>query len=64
MIKDIIDGNSYPIVFIGSGISKRYLKNFPTWSSLLQEYWEQIDEPNSIFQFMRELERSEIPKEI
>jgi len=64
VIKDIIDGNSYPIVFIGSGISKRYLKNFPTWSSLLQEYWEQIDEPNSIFQFMRELERSEIPKEI
>lgn len=62
MIKDIIENNSYPIVFIGSGMSKRYLKNFPTWPALLQEYWKQIEEPISIFQFMRKLERSEIPE--
>lgn len=62
MIKDIIENNSYPIVFIGSGMSKRYLKNFPTWSALLQEYWNQIEEPTTIFQFMRTLERSEIPE--
>ena len=62
MIKDIIENNSYPIVFIGSGMSKRYLKNFPTWDALLKEYWEQIEEPTSIFQFKRSLKRSEIPE--
>ena len=62
MIKDIIENNSYPIVFIGSGMSKRYLKNFPTWDARLKEYWEQIKEPTSIFQFKRSLKRSEIPE--
>jgi len=55
VIKDIIENNSYPIVFIGSGISKRYLEDFPTWTNLLQEYWELIGEKSSIFQFMRNL---------
>ncbi|CYU24841.1 TPA: SIR2 family protein [Streptococcus suis] len=59
MIKDIIENNSYPIVFIGSGISKRYLEDFPTWTNLLQEYWELIGEKNSIFQFMRNLEQTD-----
>lgn len=62
MIKDIIENNSYPIVFIGSGMSKRYLENFPTWDALLKEYWEQIKESTSIFQFKRSLKKSEIPE--
>ena len=62
MIKDIIENNSYPIVFIGSGMSKRYLENFPTWDALLKEYWEQIKESISIFQFKRSLKKSEIPE--
>lgn len=37
MLKDIVENNSYPIVFIGSGMSKRYLKDFPTWGNLLQD---------------------------
>lgn len=59
MLSDIIENNSYPIVFIGSGISKRYLKNFPTWSELLQEYWGQLNESNTIFHFMRKLEQTD-----
>lgn len=59
MIQDIIDNNSYPIVFIGSGMSKRYLANFPTWNELLQEYWKQIKETKSIYHFMRKLEEEE-----
>lgn len=59
MIKDIIKNNSYPIVFIGSGISKRYLEDFPTWTTLLEEYWEQINENNSIYQFMRNLDQTD-----
>ena len=37
MLQDIIEANSYPIVFIGSGISKRYLLDFPNWPDLLME---------------------------
>ncbi|BBA07660.1 Contig000036, whole genome shotgun sequence [Streptococcus oralis subsp. tigurinus] len=59
MIKDIIENNSYPIVFIGSGMSKRYLENFPTWSNLLEEYWEQLNENQNIYQYMRNLEQND-----
>lgn len=59
MLKDIVENNSYPIVFIGSGMSKRYLEDFPTWGDLLQEYWKQIGESKSIFQFMRNLEQTD-----
>lgn len=59
MISDIIENNSYPIIFIGSGISKRYLKNFPTWTALLQEYWEEIGKKDNIYQFMRKLEQTQ-----
>ncbi|CAJ1187296.1 SIR2 family protein [Companilactobacillus paralimentarius] len=41
-LKDIEKNNIYPIVFIGSGISKRYLKNFPSWMELLEEFWKQV----------------------
>ncbi|MGQ4682062.1 SIR2 family protein [Paenibacillus polymyxa] len=41
---DILDilakKNEFPIVFIGSGISKRFLNNFPDWPNLLREFWE------------------------
>ncbi|WP_174255845.1 SIR2 family protein [Clostridium butyricum] len=31
--------NQFPIIFIGAGISKRYLKNYPSWLELLEEIW-------------------------
>lgn len=58
MIKDIIKDNNYPIIFIGSGMSKRYLKNFPTWLMLLEEYWSLLEEDNSIYSFMRSIQQS------
>lgn len=42
-LKDIIKNNHYPIVFVGSGMSKRYLENSPDWNSLLQEYWDMLN---------------------
>ena len=57
LLKDIIENNSYPIVFIGSGISKRYLENSPTWSTLLEEYWQQLGEKSSIFSYMRSIKK-------
>lgn len=35
----LIKENSYPIVFIGSGISKRYLTKSPSWIELLEDFW-------------------------
>lgn len=42
-LKDIEKNNVYPIVFIGSGISKRYLKKFPSWMELLEEFWNKVN---------------------
>lgn len=35
----LIKENEFPIVFLGSGISKRFLNNFPDWNGLLEEFW-------------------------
>lgn len=35
----LIKNNEFPIIFIGSGVSKRYLKNSPTWLELLEDLW-------------------------
>ncbi len=43
MSDSIFNFKNYPIVFIGSGMSKRYLENSPTWPELLEEYWNKID---------------------
>lgn len=32
----IVESNRAPILFIGSGISKRYLYNYPSWNELLE----------------------------
>lgn len=35
-----ITENEFPIVFLGSGISKRFLVDFPDWNGLLEDFWE------------------------
>jgi hypothetical protein len=39
ILDKLLDENEFPIVFIGSGISKRFLNDFPDWPSLLEEFW-------------------------
>ncbi|WP_234028598.1 SIR2 family protein [Lentibacillus sp. Marseille-P4043] len=39
ILDDLIKENEFPIAFIGSGISKRFLHNFPNWHNLLAEFW-------------------------
>lgn len=46
----IISKNEIPMIFIGSGISKRYLNNYPNWFELLKELWNEIGIDGSIYQ--------------
>lgn len=46
VLDKLIKQNEFPIVFIGAGMSKRYLENFPDWNGLLQEFWQVIDLDN------------------
>ena len=41
-LNQLISKNSYPIVFIGSGMSRRYLEEYPGWIGLLEEFWNQL----------------------
>lgn len=38
-LEKLTSENQYPIVFIGSGITKRYFKNAPSWADLLERLW-------------------------
>lgn len=39
ILDKLIAENEFPVVFIGAGISKRFLKDFPDWTRLLEEFW-------------------------
>ena len=54
-LDDIVQNNQYPIVFIGSGMSLRYLNHFPNWQDLLENYWNQIFPDKNIFSFFRNI---------
>lgn len=45
----LINENSYPIVFIGSGISKRYLMDSPSWIELLERFWNETNFDNDFY---------------
>ncbi len=54
----LVDNNTYPIAFIGSGISMRYLEDFPNWNGLLKLLWNKVNgieakaDDNEFYQFM------------
>lgn len=47
----------YPIVFIGSGISKRFLDNFPNWNELLESYWNQTNQSTGYYSYLTSLKK-------
>ncbi|MBD2782874.1 SIR2 family protein [Xenorhabdus szentirmaii] len=56
MSDSIFNFKNYPIVFIGSGMSKRYLENSPTWPDLLEEYWNKINNNDQgFYNFLSEI---------
>lgn len=42
----LIEKNEFPVIFIGSGISKRYLTGYPSWEELLEELWNKTKNKN------------------
>jgi hypothetical protein len=46
ILDNLIENNEFPVVFIGAGLSKRFLINFPDWTSLLKEFYDSIGLPN------------------
>lgn len=45
----------YPIIFIGSGISKRFLENYPNWEQLLNKYWLEINQEMDFYSYLLSL---------
>lgn len=46
VLDELIQTNEFPIIFIGSGISKRFIEDSPSWIELLKECWEKADMGN------------------
>lgn len=49
IFEKLISKNEFPILFIGSGISKRYLQEFPSWVKLLELFWQELNEPTDFY---------------
>ncbi|OFK82938.1 hypothetical protein HMPREF2799_05975 [Staphylococcus sp. HMSC057A02] len=60
VLDELIENNEFPIIFIGSGISKRFLDNSPSWIDLLEECWKKAGK-NNFFGELSKL-KSEIKK--
>ncbi|BBM16428.1 hypothetical protein G15_0030 [Enterococcus avium] len=65
VLDELVEKNTYPIVFIGSGMSMRYADNFPNWNGLIKNLWKkafQDDNENNYYKFMLQL-KEKISKE-
>lgn len=43
VLDKLVENNEFPILFIGAGISKRYLSGYPGWNDLLEELWDKTN---------------------
>ena len=52
-ILDLLEqNNEFPIIFIGSGISKRYLNGYPSWEELLKSIWEYSGREENFYSYL------------
>lgn len=55
VLEELKRNNQYPMVFIGSGISKRYLVDFPGWEDLLEFFWKQLHQGKDFYAYLNNL---------
>lgn len=55
ILDKIVNKNHMPVLFVGSGISKRYLLNYPDWSQLLESSFHKYN--NDDFQFQKYIDK-------
>ncbi|MEH7463884.1 SIR2 family protein [Bacillus thuringiensis] len=51
VLEKLKQNNEFPVVFMGAGISKRFLSNFPDWTSLLEGFWNDLSLNNFYGEF-------------
>ena len=62
-IKNLVSKGRIPMLFIGAGISKRYLKGYPSWEELLNYIANEIGVSKGQMLAMKQEIISQLPKE-
>ncbi|MBQ8813359.1 MAG: SIR2 family protein [Lachnospiraceae bacterium] len=61
ILDKIVESKKMPVLFIGSGLSRRYLYNFPDWESLLQLSFQQVNsDPYYYGQYVEKFNRDNL----
>lgn len=58
ILDKLVENNEFPIIFIGSGISKRYLEKYPSWVGLLKSIWEETNNSTDFYSYLNKEKRS------
>jgi hypothetical protein len=54
ILDELVKANRMPVLFVGSGISKRYLFGYPSWEELLEKSFEKFE--TDPFQYQKHLD--------
>lgn len=57
-LDNLIEENEFPIIFIGSGITRRYFKDAPTWDKLLQILWNETNPTDNYYSAYHDLDKN------
>ena len=56
-LDNLIEENEFPIIFICSGITRRYFKDAPTWDDLLEILWNETSPTKNYYSVYHELSK-------
>ncbi|WP_158596008.1 SIR2 family protein [Lactobacillus sp. ESL0259] len=56
-LDNLIKENEFPIIFIGSGITRRYFKDAPTWDKLLHILWNETNPTDNYYSAFHDLSK-------
>lgn len=61
ILENLMASRRLPVLFIGSGLSRRYIKDFPVWEDLLEELREKIKISKTAYSAMKHEIKSQNP---